>query len=700
MSRINKVAKESQSKSRLGDVLAVSLVAAVVNVVLAWTLSVYGQKDIQSVLDNLAATLAVFLLGGVILWFLFVFVAGRLGRLIPDWTWPFSIYILFLLGVFSPFGSPMARQGAPIVSQLLGLTLAGAILTGFLLVRAKFGAERDPWVLSAKTRTIIPVVALLTLVAAWILATRVEVMDDVSGLPSLAALATVAVLGICLVVAVLTVRWANCRRWSLSFLVVLTAAILIGPLGLRLLDGLRSRGSEILAVDSEDRPRHIVLITVDTLRADEVVGPPENRARTPHIDALKEQSPLYSNARTTSPWTRPAIASLITGLSPSVHGTTKRSSRLPDEVRTLAEFFGEAGFETAAIGRNGAIGGDLNFDQGFNEYRIYSTSSDLGTPSAGMQAVRILGISQEDPSTMDLAIRASHWIEQHADTAFFLWVHFLDPHGPYAPPPEFSPEAGEAPGRFRHGFSGVDSVRGGYMVLSEEEKQWVRKLYRGEVSYVDAGIGVILDTMHRLDLFENAVLVLTSDHGEEFFEHRLMGHGHSLYDEVLRVPLIIKAPIQGESRVVTEDVSLESVAPTLLQLSGVDPGSYPFQGSPFEPPGGERDSRIARSPIVSTGMLYFEERLGLVLARRKYISAALDRHKLAGAEVFDLISDPGETRSIAEESADDIQRVLQILERHEEESGVVKQFLGLVEGDDDPLSPELERELKAHGYIQ
>ena len=698
--RSNEATDGLQVVGRLRELLSVSLMVAVINVVVAWTLSAHGQKSLYSVSYNLAASLAVILGIGCVSAAVVSGIAGLWPGAKANRAWFFSLYLILLLGVFSPHASMITREDSSSILPLLLLTLAGAVLMGVLAVWGKIRVGSGPETISETTVILLPVLSLQILFAAWVMATRVEVLNDASGLPSMAAWVVVTSLGFSVLASVLIVRRLRGRFSSLPLLVLLTTAILTGPLWSQLSGLVSARAADQVRRSSSDRPVHVVLITIDTLRADEILGPVSSRARTPRLDELMSTSTVFTSARSTSPWTRPAIASLLTGLSPLVHGTTKRNSRLPEQVTTLAEFYRNAGFRTAAIGRNGAIGKDLNFGQGFDEYRMHPTSTNLWTPSAGMQALRILGLSQEDPSSMDLAVRASRWLERHHESSFFLWIHFLDPHGPYAPPREFFPAVDQAPARYRHQFSEMGSVRGGYLVLSEQEKKWVRELYRGEVSYVDACVGLVLDTMSQLELLDGAIVALTSDHGEEFFDHEMMGHGHSLYDELLRVPLIIKAPNQTRSRTFTDDVSIESVAPTLLSLSGVEPESYPFQGTSLV----ERDSRAEsgspQKPLVSTGMLYYEEKLGVVLARKKYITETLVRSPDAHVEIFDLSSDPGETESIAVGTATEVEPMWLAMERHAEESRALQQILGLSDGEDVPLSPEQERELRALGYIQ
>lgn len=676
-----------------GELLSVAMLLAFLNVGVGFAVSTHGQNHLLSFLVNVAATLVAVL----ILWVILRLVVGwpvvRLLKTSDRMAWWIASLPLTSLAVLLPLAGRASHQGESGTGALLTLTLVGTTLFAIVYGYGLLGWARQSRFLEVFA-VWAPIAALVALVALWLILFRVEVIGDQSGLPTLSAVLVCLVFVVfCIVLGVVLWR-IDCERWSGVLMSTVLALVLTSPAIVWLVKSGVLQQEPPAALSRNKRVEHVILLTVDTLRADALSSDSAELSPTPRLDGLMRQSVVFRNARSPAPWTRPAVASILTGLSPAVHGTVHRTSRLPDEVKTLAEFFEESGYLTAALGRNGAIGEGLNFDQGITDYRFYLGNEAAPSPSLGSQLLRSLGWLNLTPSTADLARMASEWIEANYDKPFFLWVHFLDPHAPYAPPDPYLPGE-DPPGRMRRRFSGVDAIREGQLSLSVEEQEWVRSLYRGEVTYVDTGVGLILDTLRQVGIYEDAVIVVTSDHGEEFYEHGLAGHGHTLFDELLRVPLIIRWPGQHEGMWVDDDVSTESVTPTILEMAGIDSGSYPFQAASLEWVWGLAGRQNPRTPIVSSGLLFYGDRSGVIFDGFKYLEPVED----GPAELYDLYQDPDERESLAAGESEKVEEMNALLERHAKQSAALRDVLGLAGEESVEMSPELEKELRALGYI-
>ena len=305
---------------------------------------------------------------------------------------------------------------------------------------------------------------------------------------------------------------------------------------------------------SAEQP-NVVLVVVDTLRADRLSCYGHPAATSPRLDALAAAGARFERAYASAPWTIPGTASVLSGLSPPEHGLgTSRSYYLVDAVETLAEVFQRAGLSTAAFAGNPLIAPARGFDQGFEHFVVYRWA-------------RALHITPD--------VKA--WLRQQGERRFFLYVHHVDPHAPYepteasrarfvpAPPPglaEVDPR-----GTIASWYEGDGSDR--ERVLASLAHQ--SSLYDAEVHDVDAQIGALLDELDALGLAERTLVCVTSDHGEEFAEHGWAGHHEQLFDESVRVPLILAGPGVPEGRVIATPVENRFVAPTLLALAGVAP---------------------------------------------------------------------------------------------------------------------------------
>jgi arylsulfatase A-like enzyme len=325
------------------------------------------------------------------------------------------------------------------------------------------------------------------------------------------------------------------------------------------------------------RPQNVILIVVDTLRADRLSLYGNPRATSPNIEALAERALVFERAFSHAPWTPPSMASLFTSTRESVHqlsmsrGQQRKFSVLNAGFETLAEYLRRRGYRTVAVSSQPWISEATGFAQGFDDFFIVgSTSQKYETEKVAIQAVRQL--------------------RAHADERFFLYLHFMAPHTPYDPPSPFAsmgwnrpppaklaPYAGK-PNRDVWKFMAGDLAGDGPERATPEDVEYLVSVYDSEVLYVDWWIGVIRRELLRLELSEETLVVLVADHGESFFEHGRLLHGDHLYNEVLRVPLIFSHPALFEQgRRIDDLAGIVDVFPTIVDLLGGEPLEQ-FQG--------------------------------------------------------------------------------------------------------------------------
>lgn len=382
-------------------------------------------------------------------------------------------------------------------------------------------------------------------------------------------------------------------------------------------------------------PQAVVLVTIDSLRPDFLSVYNPQVAYMPGTEALSRDATVYEQAVSVAPWTKPALGSILTGLDPDVHGVRRVEDSLAAGFDTLAEQFYAAGYRTGLIGVSPYLDPAHGFGQGFVDQLAVSLGG-LGRSFAAELVERFgLPTSHQVMDTSGITRRATAWITQHHRTPFFLWLHYYDPHQPYEPPDEFMPKGAPPAHDLRH-FRSFKQVRGGYRVLSAAEREWIRGLYAGEVRYVDAQLERLLSVLKALHLYENALIIVASDHGEEFWEHGGFEHGHALYDEVLRVPLLVKYPGHRTARRERQRVPLTAIYTTLMEAierrANDGHARAPSLASiPF--------SEAFSSPLFSQAVLYYEPKIAVTRAGKKLI-----RSQVTGQEqLFDLVTDPRET---------------------------------------------------------
>jgi arylsulfatase A-like enzyme len=321
---------------------------------------------------------------------------------------------------------------------------------------------------------------------------------------------------------------------------------------------------------------NILLVVVDTLRADRLGVYGNKRGLSPFLDELTSRGTLFRNAYAPTSWTCPSIASLFTSRYASQHGVNSFEAVLaPDEV-TVAEILAAGGYVGAGFSANLRMLEANGYAQGFGAWHAYMGGQAGGHKPRG-----------------DVLRRASlAWLRPlsgpEARQPKLLYLQYMEPHTPYEPGEPYR-------SRFLRGSDAVDEKRAytrllGQKKMTPAEVERLESLYDGEVAAVDAELRTLFGELGRLGFLSDAVIVITADHGEEFGEHGVMLHGFTLFNGVMRIPLIIVAPGFPAGRVVEENVSLVDVAPTLLELTGMPPAPtfegrslVPLMRSPYSP---------------------------------------------------------------------------------------------------------------------
>jgi len=295
----------------------------------------------------------------------------------------------------------------------------------------------------------------------------------------------------------------------------------------------------------------VFIYVIDALRADHLGCYGYDRGTSPMIDAFAEEATRYEQAHTAATWTRPSLAAMLTGLYPSVHGAMHTGERLGKWPVLLPEMLEEAGYVTRCLTANVSVMAKGGFDQGYEEFAYvpWATAEFLN----------------------EMARRRLE--AEHPGEAVFMLVHTMEPHGPYTPRPE-------SRRRFDRGFEGrcdgsteaLNSLTYLHPDLSEEDVAHLIDLYDAQVYEADQGFGEFLDTLRATGRYDNALIILVSDHGEAFLEHDTRGHGFDLNQETMRVALIVKYPRGRRAGIrVGGRVTLVDVVPSVLAEVGIDP---------------------------------------------------------------------------------------------------------------------------------
>ncbi len=394
----------------------------------------------------------------------------------------------------------------------------------------------------------------------------------------------------------------------------------------------------------------VIMVTFDTTRADRIGCYGYEDAVTPNLDRLAEEGVLFEQAVAQAATTLPSHTTMFTGLYPQDHGVRYNIVfSLSPEAVTLAEMMKAHGFATAAFPATRILHARHGLDQGFDVY--------VKPPTIAADAIgHPFDIIRPAGEGVDLALE---WLDRHGEDKIFLWLHFYDPHAPYAPPFPYSDRFRERP-------------------------------YDGEIAYADAQFGRLMERLRRDPRWGETLVVVAGDHGEGLHDHGERYHSYLLYESTQRVPLIFRAPGAGPARI-EEPVVLADIMPTILDLVGIAPPPS-LRGISLEPAltGGELPTRDLYFETLSGALNYgWAELKGIRYGEWKLIDSATP-------ELFDLAEDPNEQNNLAPAET----------ERLEELRGALEELSPPLAGaelraevDEEVLDPETEAFLASLGYV-
>jgi arylsulfatase A-like enzyme len=610
-----------------------------------------------------------------------------------------GVFIAGCYGLYGMLGGLNFGSLDQILSRLIGWS--GGVLVVLVLSAASYFVVKSltestkKQVLAALCLAL-PLLLAIILAALWVnkymfedlLTQRTLFRAKLFALSSLAINAGFLLAGLATIIIFFLKRRS---RLPVRLLYVLAGIVFVSSTWI-IVDGLRGAKSHPKSETPPHRIPRVILIVVDTLRADALSCYGSSDVTTGNMDVFARDAVLFEKAYAPAPWTIPSMASIMTGLSPLVHRTTGYKSRLPDALPTLAEQMHDAGYLTWAIGSN-LILRRRNFEQGFTGYDFYPKRIDtsLGGKLLAGWFPRHFG---NEASTKDLTDISINWLQAHADSDFFLWLHYYDPHEPYEPPDTYLPAADVLPG-IGPRFGDKVNVRAGLRVLSAKERQAVKKLYDAEVRYVDENLGRLLRHLKELGIYDDSLIILTSDHGEEFWEHDGYEHGHDLYNEQIWVPLIVKLPGSSAKGRIIQQVSTESITPTLLQLCAVEYDKEKLSCTSLISYWSDQSATTPEIPIVSTGLLFYEEKESAIFDGFKYIRSLVTGNE----ELYYLPDDPGEKKCLSRLNEDKLTQARQILQERHESAAQRRQFYK-IDAEQTQLDRGTMEQLKSLGYVK
>ncbi|MGD8625507.1 MAG: sulfatase, partial [Anaerolineae bacterium] len=471
---------------------------------------------------------------------------------------------------------------------------------------------------------------------------------------------------------------------------------------------------------NEGRALNVVLLTIDCWRGDHLGVNGSGPSPTPHLDRLAAGGTLFEQAITPGGWTRPAMMALFSSVYASRHnGGSLR--RLSPDLPVLAELLQARGYETAGFTANPVCGQSGDFGRGFDTFADLKTDNRqaqvwnrLRKVRGGHRLMRLLfdslavhrflhlfrlrlDLPEVSASASHLTDEALAWLEGNPPSPFFLWVHYIDLHWPYrlsrrAPEPAEIVQAW----RDRQTYRRVVKAQGRYNPGPGAAARW-RALYREELTTVDEQIGRLVEHLKAGGHWAQTAIVVTSDHGEEFYEHGTWAHSwNQLFDEGVHVPLVFRVPGMPDGRIVQQQVSTLDLAPTVLDLAG-DPPPDTMLGASLRPLL-EGEATLASRPILTEMLGHrnsYRYRLAVRTGTHRYIH---DMEQPQGSQLYDRRADPGERQNAYTLSHPAARRFDELRFAHM--APIVPDLLEQGEADAlEGVEPEVADRLRAMGYL-
>lgn len=442
---------------------------------------------------------------------------------------------------------------------------------------------------------------------------------------------------------------------------------------------------------------NFILLLIDTLRADHLGCYGYSRETSPNLDELTDDAVLFENVFSTTSWTLPAHVSLLTSLNNVNHQVLNSLQRMSPNLLTLADIMRNNDYLCAAFTGGGYLSCKYGFSKGFDIYQEIIKNGD---------------ISVRFDEAESLSRRAAEWLDENHYKSFFLFLHTYQPHAPY----ENNSDIGKiflAKNAKWQKIRGKDVFRGRsrkQTVYSKKEIENIIALYDGEIRYTDEClIKPMIDKIKELNIYDKTMIIITSDHGEEFYEHKNWLHGLTLYNESIKIPLIVKLPDSSyKGKKLPQSVRITDIMPTLLEAANIDPTSFIFDGKSLLSMinGREREDRTfycdlnIRKIIDSSPSMYATNKNSLKFILNKKIRSSWTKKivtKLEGEkiELYDIKKDTYETENLSGLIA--YEKICRELIKK------IKQYMesgAKIKAESIKMDEELRRSLKALGYIR
>ena len=424
-------------------------------------------------------------------------------------------------------------------------------------------------------------------------------------------------------------------------------------------------------------PKGIILISLDTLRADHLGTYGYQRNTSPFNDAFAKENIIFKNAVVQAPTTLPSHMSIMTSLYPSYHGTGLKK-RLADKHVTLAELLREGGYRTAAFTDGVQMRSVFGFDQGFDIY----------------DGERRIGIARILP-------KVKKWLNKNKSDLFFLFIHCYDIHGPYDPPPPYNSIFHDSTytGNLIPNYKTFNAISKNGLEVNDEDIQHFIALYDGGIRYTDEKLGGFLSYLRDSGLENESLIIITSDHGEEFMEHGSFRHWQLYYRPNLHVPLVMRVPNYPKKEIIINElVQSIDLLPTILEIAGL-PSHPKAQGRSLLPLIERQKNFLSRSlwkvlhlfkKTSNTSFAEFANYNCSVIADGYQMIYNLASHSI---QIFDIGADPLAQNNIAKDRDNISERML----------SQIKKFYSRIPSDKAPpitLDEQTREQLKALGYIQ
>ena len=430
-----------------------------------------------------------------------------------------------------------------------------------------------------------------------------------------------------------------------------------------------------------------MLVVVDTLRADRLGAYGNPRGLTPFLDQLAARGVRFANAYAPSSWTCPSVASLLTSRYASQHGVFSFEGALSDSEVTFAERLAQRGYDSAGFTANFRVAKSLGYAQGFANWREYGTGDTIKEPGATLRADSLAWLSARPPSPQPV----------------LLYLQYMECHAPYVPPEPFlsrfarpaSPMVRDAANQF------MIDMR--FKELTDRDVALLESLYDAETAALDDELRLLFEGLERLGVLRNAVVIVTADHGEEFREHEFLGHGLTVFEPAIRVPLIVLAPGVQAGAVIDAPVSLVDLAPTLVEMAGAAPEPR-FMGRSLVPllPLAATGAPPAHGPLRPSTILSeiqpTDDPYDLHVHRAAYVRwpQKLIVPRIGSPQLFNLTDDPDEQHPRVVHAGDPGWELYEALEALRTE--MASSATGQTAGTPQPLDDATREKLRALGY--